>query len=214
MKVLEVIRAALPAPRAELSPHAPHIIMVQIPIDKIGEVIGPKGKKINEIQATTGAEIDINDDGRIFIASKGGAGAEEAAKMIEMIANPVLPEPGFRFKGKVVGIREGLGAFISVPGSSKDGLLHISKLGFGKRTERVEDVLKMGDEIDVEVQSVDEREGKISISPINPETGERYDGPPRRPREGGDGGRGRGPRRDRGDRGDRGPRREGDRAES
>ena len=204
-------KRALPGPRTELSELAPHIITIQIPVDKIGEVIGPKGKKINEIQAETGAEIDINDDGRIFIASKGGDGALRAREMIEQIVNPRLPEPGERFKGKVVGIREGLGAFVQVPGSSKDGLVHISKLGLGKRIDKVEDVVKMGETIDVEVQKVDEREGKISLSPINPETGERYDGPERRPRDGDrdrDRDRGRGPRRDR----DRGDRRDRDRA--
>jgi polyribonucleotide nucleotidyltransferase len=205
LQILDAMKRALPGPRTELSELAPHIITIQIPVDKIGEVIGPKGKKINEIQAETGAEIDINDDGRIFIASKGGDGALRAREMIEQIVNPRLPEPGERFHGKVVGIREGLGAFVQVPGSSKDGLVHISKLGLGKRIDKVEDVVKMGDLIDVEVQKVDEREGKISLSPINPETGERYDGPERRPREGDrdrDRDRGRGPRRDRGDRGD------------
>ena len=183
---------------------------MQIPVDKIGEVIGPKGKKINEIQAETGAEIDIQDDGRIFIASKGGDGAEQARQMIEMIANPVMPEPGLRFPGKIVGVREGLGLFVAVPGSSKDGLVHISKLGFGKRIEKIEGEYHIGDSIEVEVQKVDEALGKISLSPINPENGERYDGPERKPREGGDrdrdrdrgrGGRDRDhrPRRDRGD---------------
>ncbi|MBI4729936.1 MAG: polyribonucleotide nucleotidyltransferase [Acidobacteria bacterium] len=202
LQILEAVKGALPAPRTELSPFAPQIITVQIPVDKIGEVIGPKGKKINEIQAETGAEIDIHDDGRIFIASKGGEGADRAREIIEAIAHPVLPEAGMRFKGKVVGVREGLGAFIAIPGSAKDGLLHISKVGLGKRVERVEDVLKVGDEIEVEVQKVDPALGKISLSPINPETGERYDGPERRPREGGRDG-GRDGRRDGGGRGGR-----------
>jgi polyribonucleotide nucleotidyltransferase len=208
MQILEVIREALGAPRSELSPYAPKIITVQIPVDKIGEVIGPKGKKINEIQAETGAEIDIQDDGRIFIASKGGDGAEQARQMIEMIANPVMPEPGMRFNGKIVGVREGLGLFVAVPGSAKDGLVHISKLGFGQRIEKIEGTYHIGDSIEVEVQKVDEALGKISLSPINPDTGERYDGPERKPREGGDRDRDRGrggrdrdrrPRRDRGE---------------
>jgi polyribonucleotide nucleotidyltransferase len=198
MQILDAIHQALPAPRSELSAYAPKIITVQVPIDKIGEVIGPKGKKINEIQAETGAEIDIQDDGRIFIASKGGDGAEQARQLIEMIANPVMPEPGLRFPGKIVGVREGLGLFVAVPGSSKDGLVHISKLGFGKRIETIEGAYKIGDTIEVEVQKVDEALGKISLSPINPETSERYDGPERKPREGGDrdrgGDRGRGGR--------------------
>jgi polyribonucleotide nucleotidyltransferase len=186
LQILDVIRQALPGPRTELSSYAPKIITVQVPIDKIGEIIGPKGKKINEIQAETGAEIDIQDDGRIFIASKGGDGAEQARQMIEMIANPVMPEPGMRFPGKIVGVREGLGLFVAVPGSAKDGLVHISKLGFGKRIEKIEGEYHIGDSIEVEVQKVDEALGKISLSPINPETGERYDGPERKPREGGD----------------------------
>jgi polyribonucleotide nucleotidyltransferase len=215
-KILEVMRTAIPAPRTNVSEYAPKIITVQIPIDKIGEVIGPKGKKINEIQAETGAEIDIQDDGRIFIASKGGEGAERARAMIEMIANPVMPEPGLRFDGKIVGVREGLGLFVAVPGSAKDGLVHISKLGFGQRIEKIEGAYNIGDTIQVEVQKVDEALGKISLSPINPDTSERYDGPERKER--GEGGGGRGGDRDRGGRGgdrgrpgrggDRGPRRE------
>jgi polyribonucleotide nucleotidyltransferase len=212
MKILEVMKGAISEPRSEVSEYAPHIITVQIPVDKIGEVIGPKGKKINEIQAETGAEIDIQDDGRVFVASKGGDGAERARQMIEMIANPVMPEPGLRFDGKIVGIREGLGLFVAVPSSAKDGLVHISKLGFGQRIEKIEGAYNVGDSIQVEVQKVDEALGKISLSPINPETSERYDGPERRPREDGDrGGRSGGGRdRDRGGRGgrDRGPRRE------
>jgi polyribonucleotide nucleotidyltransferase len=203
LQILDVIRSAIPAPRSELSLYAPKIITIQVPVDKIGEVIGPKGKKINEITAETGAEIDIQDDGRIFIASKGGDGAEAAREMIEQIANPVMPEPGLRFHGKIAGVREGLGLFVSVPGSAKDGLVHISKLGFGQRIESIEAKYSIGDTIEVEVQKVEEALGKISLSPINPETGERYDGPERKPREGGDGGE---RRRDRGDR-DRRPRR-------
>ncbi|HEX9776248.1 MAG TPA: polyribonucleotide nucleotidyltransferase [Actinomycetota bacterium] len=201
MQILDAIRSAIAEPRSELSEHAPKILMIQIPVDKIGEVIGPKGKKINEIQAETGAEIDIQDDGRVFIASLGGTGAEEALTMIEGIANPVMPEPGLRFDGKITGLREGLGLFVQVPGSSKDGLAHISKLGFGKRIETLEGAYTIGDTIAVEVQKVDEALGKISLSPINPETGERYDGPERKPREGGDRPRGDRPRGDRGDRG-------------
>ena len=216
LQILDVIKTALPAPRTELSPLAPHIITIQIPVDKIGEVIGPKGKKINEIQAETGAEIDIHDDGRIFIASKGGEGANQAAQRISEIANPVMPEIGQRYKGKVVGLTD-FGAFVAIPGG-KDGLLHVSKLGLGKkRVGHPSEVLEMGAEVDVQVMRIDERAGKISLAPIDPETGEAYE-PPERPREDrGDRGRGgrdrgrggrdrdRGPRRDR-DGGDRGPR--------
>jgi polyribonucleotide nucleotidyltransferase len=216
LQILDVIKTALPAPRTELSPLAPHIITIQIPVDKIGEVIGPKGKKINEIQADTGAEIDIHDDGRIFIASKGGEGAQQAAQRITEIANPVMPEIGTRYKGKVAGITD-FGAFVSIPGG-KDGLLHVSKLGLGKkRIGHPSEVLEMGQEIDVQVMRIDERAGKISLAPIDPETNEAYE-PPERPREErggrdrdrggrdrGRGGRDRGPRREGGDR-DRPPR--------
>ena len=212
LQILDVINNAISAPRHELSAYAPKIITVTVPVDKIGEVIGPKGKKINEITAETGAEIDIQDDGRVFIASKGGDGAERAREMIEMIVNPKMPDPGFRFPGKIVGVREGLGVFVAVPGSSKDGLVHISKLGLGQRIEKIEGNFNMGDTIEVEVQKVDEALGKISLSPINPENGERYDGPERSerpPRDRGD----RGDRGDRSDRGDRGPRRRRDRGD-
>jgi polyribonucleotide nucleotidyltransferase len=219
LAILDVIKTALPAPRTELSPLAPHIITIQIPVDKIGEVIGPKGKKINEIQADTGAEIDIHDDGRIFIASKGGEGANAAAQRISEIANPVMPEIGTRYMGKVAGLTD-FGAFVSIPGG-KDGLLHVSKLGLGKkRIGHPSEVLELGQEIQVQVMRIDERAGKISLAPIDPDTNEAYE-PPERPRgEGGDRGRGgdrggrdrgRGGRdRDRGPRDrDRGPRAEG-----
>src|SRR5437867_1447607 len=102
MQILDVIRSAIAEPRSELSPHAPHIITEVIPVDKIGEVIGPKGKNIKEIQAETGAEIDIEDDGRVFIASKGGDGAERALEMVRSIVSPVMPDEGARYTGKVV----------------------------------------------------------------------------------------------------------------
>jgi polyribonucleotide nucleotidyltransferase len=206
LKVLEVLAEAISEPRSQVSEHAPRIITISIPTDKIGEVIGPKGKMIQEIQAETGAEIDIQDDGRVFIASRGSEGAENARIMIEQIANPVLPDVGFRFNGKIVGVNEGLGVFIRIPGSAKDGLCHISKLGMGERLETLGGKWKVGDTIEVEVQKVDEVLGKISLSPINPDTGEAYHGPERRergPREGGREGGGR----DRG--GDRGGRGEG-----
>ncbi|MGH2794473.1 MAG: polyribonucleotide nucleotidyltransferase [Actinomycetota bacterium] len=190
MQVLDVMKSAISEPRAELSPLAPHIITVQIPVDKIGEVIGPKGKKIKEIQEETGAEIDIQDDGRIFIASTGGDGAERAKEMINEIANPVMPEIGTRYMGKVAGLTD-FGAFVSIPGG-KDGLLHVSKLGLGKkRIGHPSEVLEMGQQVEVQVMRIDERAGKISLAPIDPETNEAYE-PPERPRE------------DRGDRGDRG----------
>jgi polyribonucleotide nucleotidyltransferase len=214
MQILDVMRSAIPGPRSELSPHAPHIITELIPVDKIGEVIGPKGKNIKEIQAETGAEIDIEDDGRVFIASKGGDGAERALEMIRNIVSPIMPEIGERYQGKVVGIQP-FGAFVNLTGG-KDGLLHISKLGLGKRRiERVEDVVNVGDIVEVQVFSIDARTGKISLDPIDPETNEPYHGVDRPPREGGDrdrdrgrGGRDRGGRERGGRDRDRGPRRE------
>ncbi len=206
LQILDVFDTALTAPRTELSPLAPHIISELIPVDKIGEVIGPKGKMIKEIQAETGAEIDIEDDGRIFIAAKGGDGAERALEMIRNIVSPVMPEIGERITGKVVGIQP-FGAFVNL-GGGKDGLLHISKLGLGrKRIERVEDVVNVGDTVEVHIFSIDDRTGKISLDPIDPETNEPYHGVDRPPRED------RGRDRDRGgrdrDRGSRGPRRDG-----
>jgi polyribonucleotide nucleotidyltransferase len=217
MKILDVIKSALPAPREELSEYAPKIISVKIPVDKIGEVIGPKGKKIKEIQEVTGSEIDIEDDGTVFIASKGGDGAAEAERMVREIVWPVMPEIGQRYTGRVAGLTD-FGAFVSIPGG-KDGLLHVSKLGLGKqRIAHPADVLEIGQEIEVQVMKIDERAGKISLAPIDPETNEAYE-PPERPRREGDddrGGRDRGRGgRDRDRRGgrdgrdrDRGPRRE------
>src|SRR5439155_27261146 len=136
-------------------------------------------------------------------------GAEAAAQRISEIANPVMPEIGTRYKGKVAGLTD-FGAFVSIPGG-KDGLLHVSKLGLGKkRIGHPSEVLEIGQEIEVQVMRIDERAGKISLAPIDPETGEAYE-PPERPREGrGDrdrGGRDRGRGgRDRGRDRDRGPR--------
>jgi polyribonucleotide nucleotidyltransferase len=159
-KMLEVISE----PRQVLSAKAPRVLMKQIPVDKIGEVIGPKGKRINEIIALTGADIDIQDDGRVFIGSRDGESAERAIQMIDEILNPRIPEVGERFKGKVVKTTT-FGAFVNIlPG--QDGLLHISKLGRGKRVESVEDVVNVGDEIDVIVSRVEEGGRRIAIDPI------------------------------------------------
>jgi len=208
LKILDVMLAAIPAPRSEVNPKAPRILTIQIPVDKIGEVIGPKGKRINEIIALTGADIDIQDDGTVFIGSREGAGADEAARMIDEIANPRPLSVGETFNGKVVKIAT-FGAFVNlVPG--RDGLVHISKLGKGKRLSSVEESgLKEGDMLEVEIQDIDAM-GKISLKPI----GEEWAIPEgmevesqareRRPREGGDrDGRERRPRRDRGERRDR-----------
>jgi polyribonucleotide nucleotidyltransferase len=145
---------------------APRVIAVKIPVDKIGEVIGPKGKIINQIQEDTGADISIEDDGTVYIGATDGPSAEAARTAINQIANPTMPEVGERFLGTVVKTAA-FGAFVSLmPG--KDGLLHISevkKLAGGKRVENVEDVLKVGDKIQVEIKEIDQR-GKLSLIPV------------------------------------------------
>ena len=160
--ILEVMNEAIDSPD-EMAPTAPRIITVHIPVDKIGEVIGPKGKMINQIQDDTGANISIEDDGTIFIGADNGDSAESARSMINAIANPQMPEVGERYLGTVVKTTS-FGAFVSLlPG--KDGLLHISKmrdLNDGKRVEAVEDVLSVGQKIQVEIAEVDDR-GKLSL---------------------------------------------------
>jgi polyribonucleotide nucleotidyltransferase len=150
----------------EMSPYAPRVISVQIPTDKIGEVIGPKGKTINTIQDETGAQISIEDDGTIYIGATDGPSAEAARGMINAIANPQMPEVGERYLGTVVKTTA-FGAFISLtPG--RDGLLHISKLkglAGGKRVENVDDVTPVGTKIQVEIGEIDSR-GKISLQPV------------------------------------------------
>ena len=157
----------------EMSPYAPRVITVNIPVDKIGEVIGPKGKMINQIQADTGADITIEDDGTIYIGATDGPSAEAARSTINAIANPQMPEVGERYLGTVVKTTN-FGAFISLtPG--KDGLLHISKLraiAGGKRVENVEDVVSVGQKVQVEITEVDSR-GKISLSAGGRGVGER-----------------------------------------
>jgi polyribonucleotide nucleotidyltransferase len=161
--ILEVINECIDEP-AEMAETAPRIITMTVPVDKIGEVIGPKGKMINQIQAETGAEISIEDDGTVFIASEGGEAAEKARQMVDQIANPHVPAAGETFHGKVVKTTS-FGAFVNLtPGT--DGLLHISQvrnLVNGDRIDSVEDVLKEGSEVDVIVQGVDDR-GKISLA--------------------------------------------------
>src|SRR2546425_393717 len=155
--ILEKMAQTLPAPRSALSPKAPRVVMKQIPVDKIGEVIGPKGKRINEIIAVTGADIDIQDDGTVFIGSREGAGAEQAVQMIEEIVNPKMPAVGERFQGTVVKTTD-FGAFVSVT-PTRDGLIHISRLGRGQRLSRVEDAVNVGDKLEVEVVEIDEARG-------------------------------------------------------
>ncbi|MDX6225290.1 MAG: polyribonucleotide nucleotidyltransferase, partial [Frankiales bacterium] len=138
----------------------------KIPVDKIGEVIGPKGKVINQIQDETGADITIEDDGTIYVGAIDGPKAEAARQRINAIANPQMPEIGERYLGTVVKTTT-FGAFVSLtPG--RDGLLHISqlrKISGGKRVENVEDVLKVGDKVQVEIAEIDPR-GKLSLHPV------------------------------------------------
>ncbi|MBN9096551.1 MAG: polyribonucleotide nucleotidyltransferase [Pseudonocardia sp.] len=162
MTILDVIGEAIDRPD-EMSRFAPRVVTVKVPVDKIGEVIGPKGKMINSITEQTGADISIDDDGTIYVGASDGESAEAAIGMINAIANPQLPKIGERFLGTVVKTAA-FGAFVSlVPG--KDGLVHISKLGSGKRIAKVEDVAKVGDKIRVEVTDIDNR-GKISLIPV------------------------------------------------
>ena len=166
LTILEVIGEAIDRPD-EMSTYAPRVTAIKVPVDKIGEVIGPKGKMINSITEKTGADISIEDDGTIYVGAADGPSAEEAIGMINAIANPQLPKIGERFLGTVVKTAA-FGAFVSlVPG--KDGLVHISKLGNGKRIGKVEDVCKVGDKIRVEVTDIDNR-GKISLVPVQEET--------------------------------------------
>jgi len=203
LTVLDVMRGAITEP-GEMSAYAPRIITIKVPVDKIGEVIGPKGKMINSIQDDTGAEITIEDDGTIYVGATDGPSAEAARAAINAIANPHMPEVGERFLGTVVKTTT-FGAFVSLlPG--KDGLLHITqirKLHGGKRIENIDEVVHIGDKIQVEIREVDDR-GKLSLVPVEvverEAAGEDLSG-------GGDS-RGDRPRehrepRDRGDRGDR-----------
>ncbi|ANW64355.1 polyribonucleotide nucleotidyltransferase [Mycobacterium sp. djl-10] len=157
--ILEVMAEAIDAPD-EMSPYAPRITTIKVPVDKIGEVIGPKGKMINSITEETGAQISIEDDGTVFVGAADGPSAQAAIDRINAIANPQLPKVGERFLGTVVKTTD-FGAFVSLlPG--RDGLVHISKLGRGKRIAKVEDVAKVGDKLRVEIADIDNR-GKISL---------------------------------------------------
>ncbi|MFE9750818.1 polyribonucleotide nucleotidyltransferase [Saccharothrix saharensis] len=163
LTILEVMAEAIDSPD-EMSPFAPRVTSVKIPTDKIGEVIGPKGKMINSITEQTGADISIEDDGTIYVGAADGPSAEAAIGLINAIANPQLPKVGERFLGTVVKTAA-FGAFVSLlPG--KDGLIHISKLGNGKRINKVEDVVNVGDKLRVEIADIDQR-GKISLVLVN-----------------------------------------------
>ena len=168
LHILDVMAEAIDVPD-EMSPYAPRVITVKVPVDKIGEVIGPKGKMINQIQDDTGADISIEDDGTVYIGATDGPSAEAARAAINAIANPQMPEIGERFLGTVVKTTT-FGAFVSLlPG--KDGLLHISemrKLVGGKRVDNVDDVVAVGQKIQVEINEIDPR-GKLSLAAVMPE---------------------------------------------
>jgi polyribonucleotide nucleotidyltransferase len=165
LAILDVMNEAIDAPD-EMSQYAPRIISVKIPVDQIGAVIGPKGKIINQIQDETGAEISIEDDGTIYIGATNGPAAEAARAQINAIANPQMPEVGERYLGTIVKLAT-FGAFVSLmPG--KDGLLHVShirKMHGGKRIENLEEVMKVGDKIQVEIGEIDPK-GKLSLVPV------------------------------------------------
>ncbi len=217
LQILDVMAGAIAEPNAELRETAPKIVSFEIPMDKIGEVIGPKGKVINTITQETGADVSVSDDGAVGLVTIGSTNSEfveEARRRIELILDPPTAELGAEYTGRVVNVTK-FGAFVNVlPG--RDGLLHISKLGRGKRVDRVEDVLNLGDEVTVRVDDID-NQGKLSLSfadddsaggdsgggdaPDRGERGERRD----RGERGGD-------RGDRGDGGDRGGRGNGERA--
>ncbi len=162
--ILEVMHGAIAEPRDQVNINAPKIVSFKIPADRIGEVIGPKGKVINTLQAETGADITVDDDGMfgiVTIGAKDGAAVEEARKRIFLIVEPPEADIGGTYQGKVVNITK-FGAFVNIlPG--RDGLLHISKVGGGKRVERVEDVLSLGQDIEVRVDDIDPQ-GKVSLS--------------------------------------------------
>jgi len=163
--ILDVMNEEIAGPD-EMSALAPRIITIKVPVDKIGEVIGPKGKIINQIQDDTGATLSIEDDGTVYIGATNGEAAEAAKNAVNAIANPTMPEVGERYLGTVVKTTN-FGAFVSLmPG--KDGLLHISKLrplAGGKRVEAVEDVVSVGQKIQVEIGEIDDR-GKLSLVPV------------------------------------------------
>jgi polyribonucleotide nucleotidyltransferase len=210
LAILEVMAGAIAEPRSEVAESAPKIISFEIPMDKIGEVIGPKGKVINALQQETGADIAVDDDGMVgtvTIGAKDGVAVEEARRRISTILDPPLAEVGATYQGKVVNITK-FGAFVNIlPG--RDGLLHISKIGQGKRVERVEDVLELGQPVEVKVDDIDPQ-GKVSLSLAGEAPAPTASGSDDRPSGRSDGGgrnRPRGDHSDPGDRPERGGRR-------
>ncbi|WP_084471965.1 polyribonucleotide nucleotidyltransferase [Haloglycomyces albus] len=165
LEILDVMSSAIIAP-GELAASAPRITTLKVPVDKIGAVIGPKGQTINQITEDTGADVTVEDDGTIYVSAENGSQADAAVEVINGIANPAQANVGDRFLGTVVKTTD-FGAFISLlPG--RDGLLHISKVGDGKRVDRVEDVLNVGDKLEVEISDLDNR-GKIYLDKVYPE---------------------------------------------
>ncbi len=188
LAILDVLTGAIAEPRAEVSAVAPKIVTMEIPIDKIGEVIGPKGKVINTLQQETGADIAVDDDGvvgTVTIGAKDGRAVEEARRRIALILDPPSAEVGVVYSGRVVNLAK-FGAFVSIlPG--RDGLLHISKLAAlngGKRVGQVEDVLTLGQPIEVRVEDIDPQ-GKVSLALVGdfPDVEESAEAPRREPRE-------------------------------
>lgn len=182
LHILGVLAEAIDTPD-EMSPHAPRVLAVTIPVDKIGAVIGPKGQMINQIQDDTGADITIEDDGTVYIGATDGPSAEAARSAVNAIANPQVPEVGERYLGTVVRVVD-FGAFVSLtPG--KDGLLHVTqlrKLNDGKRVDSVEDVVKVGQKIEVEIREIDAR-GKISLAVVEDDAPESSEAPAETPAE-------------------------------
>lgn len=165
IQVLANMADAIAEPRAEVNENAPQIVSFEIPIDKIGEIIGPKGKVINAMQAETGADISVDDDGMVGVVSIASAdrnAVAEAERQVKLILDPPTPEMGETYQGRVVNITN-FGAFVNImPG--RDGLVHISKIGGKRRIDKVEDELSLGDTIEVIVEDIDPN-GKISLMP-------------------------------------------------
>ncbi len=197
LEIMDVMTECIASPREEMSPHAPRIIRIDVPTDKIGAIIGPGGRSIRQLEEDTGADISVEDDGAVYITAVDQASGQAAYDRIHALTHD--PEPGQVFTGKVVRILP-FGAFVEIaPG--KDAMVHVSELAEG-RVERVEDEVNVGDELTVMVMEIDNL-GRINASRRAVLTGS--DGPPDRPprarRERGGGERGRG---DRGDREERG----------
>ncbi len=202
LEVLDVMNAAIDGPRTELKEFAPRVETIQVPVDKIGEIIGPKGKVIRELEQETGATLEVQDDGKVLVSSSDGSSLKDAMGRVRQIAFPPMPQVDKEYEGKVVSITD-FGAFVNIlPG--RDGLLHISKLDSTRHVRRVGDYLSEGDDLKVVVDSID-RSGKVSLkvgADLEPKPGVQT--ARRRPSGGGGGGRGRDNRRGGGGRGPRG----------